>query len=286
MLPGGGRLTLIDLAGSEATQETLFHTKEHMVQAKEINNSLATLRACLRARSVGTSHVPYRESTLTRVLKDALANPKAATALVACVSPACSHFEHSLRTLTTAMFLTGKRTSAATVTEQELRDPSVLMGGPKSWIASELRTWLGRQPFSGKVSLPEGMTGATIMKLPRGRLKPMCDGDAGVAKDLFQGLRVASKAAAKRDLELRRQFKNGGKQLDRAAGFAQRAPANPKAVSDTQSANEALMRQKVRADACAKKRRAMQNAAKRSMNNGDTTREEYMNWCFKHGFAC
>merc|ERR1719160_141739 len=98
---------MIDLAGSEAAQETLFHTERHMAQAKEINNSLATLRACLRARSTGAAHVPYRESTLTRVLKDALTDPTAATALVACVSPACSHLEHSLRTLRTAMFLTG-----------------------------------------------------------------------------------------------------------------------------------------------------------------------------------
>ena len=39
VLPGGGRLTMIDLAGSEAAQETLYHTKQHMAQSKEINNS-------------------------------------------------------------------------------------------------------------------------------------------------------------------------------------------------------------------------------------------------------
>ena len=39
--------------------------------------------------------------------RDAFTEADAATALLACVSPACSHFEHSLRTLRTAVHLTG-----------------------------------------------------------------------------------------------------------------------------------------------------------------------------------
>ena len=239
LLPGGGRLTMIDLAGSEAAQETLFHTKQHMMQAKEINKSLATLRACLRARATGAAHVPFRESTLTRVLKDALTNPAAATALVACVSPACSHLEHSLRTLRTAMYLTGRdhssggawktggNNSKETIEVQVLKELSVQKGGPKTWSADELVAWVATQPFAAQVKLPDNMAGTNIMKLSQGRLRGMCGGDAAVAKALFLALRVASKEASQRDLEARKRLKRGNKHLTGAAGFAKSAPKTP-----------------------------------------------------------
>ena len=147
------------------------------------------------------------------------------------------------------MFLTGGRASDVSVEEQELKDPSVVRGGPKTWNASELCTWLAKEPFAAKVVLPEGMTGAAIMKLPRARLKPMCGGDADVAKAVFLALRAASKAAARLDLELRRQLKSGNKQVDRAAGFVKSAPANPKVAAATEAQRaEALARQKMRVD--------------------------------------
>ena len=269
---------------------------------------LATLRACLRARSTGAAHVPYRESTLTRVLKDALTDAEASVALVACVSPGCSSFEHSLRTLRTAMFLTGVGGSGGgsgggggdgggvEIEEQELKEPSVLRGGPKTWSAAELREWTASQPFAAQVALGEGMTGAAVMKLPRGRLRPLCSGDADVAKALFLALRVASKAAAKRDLEMRRALKRGTKELDRAAGFAKSAPSQPVPVfraggmpetKEQQSEREAIEARKRKRTELREQRqaekKAMYNAKKKSMLDGEISREEFSNWCFKNG---
>ena len=55
-----------------------------------------TCYRCLHARATAAPHVPFRDSTLTRVLQDALTDPKATTAVLACLSPACSHLELSL----------------------------------------------------------------------------------------------------------------------------------------------------------------------------------------------
>ena len=54
-----------------------------------------TCYRCLHARATAAPHVPFRDSTLTRVLQDALTDPKATTAVLACLSPACSHLELS-----------------------------------------------------------------------------------------------------------------------------------------------------------------------------------------------
>ena len=186
-LPGGGRLKMIDLAGSEGRLETLFHSTQHMAEAREINNSLSVLRACLRARFTAAAHVPFRESTLTRVLKGALTDPDAATALLACVSPACSHLEHSLRTLRTAVQLTGHaadetEAEVEVVEEEVLSEQAVRGGGPKRWDAAALSAWLAERPFGARVQLPAAMSGAQLMRLPRGRLRPLCGGDGALAR--------------------------------------------------------------------------------------------------------
>lgn len=270
--------------------------QEHMLQAKEINKSLSTLRACLRARAAGSAHVPYRESTLTRVLKDALTDPAASTALVACVSPACTHLEHSLRTLRSAMYLTGRNMGEKgrdVVVEEDLKEPSVRMGGPKTWGPEDLRMWLAEQHFASQVTLPEGMAGPAILKLPRGRLAPLCGNSAEVAKEMFLALREASRAAAQRDLELRRQMKKGSsKKLDGAVGFARVAPAKPVVVTATETEEQRVEREALEAR---KKEQAQQwaqrrarkrkefNEAKQAMLNGDMTGEDFANWCLKNG---
>jgi kinesin family protein 2/24 len=233
-LPGGGRLALIDLAGNEGRQETLFHTKAHVAEAKEISNSLAVLRACLRAHSApDAGHAPFRESVLTRVLKDALTDPDAATALLACVSPACTHLEHSLRTLRTAVHLTntasstpGDESTLAVVEEEELRLTAVAKKGPSTWDHDALCGWVEEQHFGAEVGLPATMTGKAIMKLTKPRLRPLCGDQDEVAAALFGALRVASKEADKYAREQRAQMKATGNKGG-AAGFARGAPARP-----------------------------------------------------------
>ena len=73
----------------------------------QINSSLAVLKQCIRlqtscnnnARKRSFSHVPYRESELTRLLKDSFTSPHACSALIATISPNGTDTEHTLDTL-------------------------------------------------------------------------------------------------------------------------------------------------------------------------------------------
>jgi len=221
----GGSLTMIDLAGNEGNIETAYHSKEQMTEAAEINSSLMTLRKCLQARALGQSHVPFRESALTRVLRDALITPDAETALLACVSPACSHLERTQATLKAAIQLMGE-TKPPAVVEQDIHVKGIRLGGPKTWDAEALRSWVAQQDFAGPVVLQAGLTGAAAMKLTVPRLAPMCGGNQDIAKELFAALRSATKEAAEKDKELRRDLKNGPKVVS-SHDFSKQAPSKP-----------------------------------------------------------
>ncbi|KAL5019094.1 hypothetical protein ScPMuIL_004816 [Solemya velum] len=94
-----GKLFLVDLAGSERAANTLNRGKR-MVEGAHINRSLLALGNCINALSDknGSKYVNFRDSKLTRLLKDALwGNCK--TVMIAHISPASAHFEESRNTL-------------------------------------------------------------------------------------------------------------------------------------------------------------------------------------------
>jgi centromeric protein E len=94
-------LYVVDLAGSErAAQNTSKATKK---EGAAINQSLLTLRLCVQrlakdAEDGTETHVPYRDSKLTRILQPALAGP-GRTAIVAAVTPAAGNAQETYSTL-------------------------------------------------------------------------------------------------------------------------------------------------------------------------------------------
>jgi kinesin family protein 22 len=64
-----GRLHLVDLAGSEDNRKT-GNTGQRMVESSNINLSLFTLQRVVNALNEGQGVIPYRDSKLTRILKD------------------------------------------------------------------------------------------------------------------------------------------------------------------------------------------------------------------------
>lgn len=67
-----GKLNLVDLAGSERLSRTQA-TGERLREASSINQSLSVLGNVISALVDGKStHIPYRNSKLTRLLKDSL----------------------------------------------------------------------------------------------------------------------------------------------------------------------------------------------------------------------
>ncbi|KAM9355201.1 kinesin-like protein KIF3C [Pholidichthys leucotaenia] len=93
-----GHLNLVDLAGSERQAKTGVHG-ERLKEAAKINLSLSALGNVISALADGrSSHVPYRDSKLTRLLQDSLGG-NAKTIMVATLGPAPQHYDETLTTL-------------------------------------------------------------------------------------------------------------------------------------------------------------------------------------------
>lgn len=92
-----GKLNLVDLAGSENIQRSGAENKR-AAEAGLINKSLLTLGRVINALVDRSSHIPYRESKLTRLLQDSLGG-RTKTCIIATVSPAKSNLEETISTL-------------------------------------------------------------------------------------------------------------------------------------------------------------------------------------------
>lgn len=92
-----GKLNLVDLAGSENIQRSGAENKR-AAEAGLINKSLLTLGRVINALVDRGSHIPYRESKLTRLLQDSLGG-RTKTCIIATVSPAKSNLEETISTL-------------------------------------------------------------------------------------------------------------------------------------------------------------------------------------------
>uniref|UniRef100_A0A9J8BYD0 Kinesin-like protein KIF19 n=3 Tax=Cyprinus carpio TaxID=7962 RepID=A0A9J8BYD0_CYPCA len=96
-----GKLFMVDLAGTERASQTQNRGKR-MKEGAHINRSLLALANCINALSEkggkGAQFVNYRDSKLTRLLKDALGG-NSRTVMITHISPASSNFEESRNTL-------------------------------------------------------------------------------------------------------------------------------------------------------------------------------------------
>jgi kinesin family member 2/24 len=142
-----GMLYLVDLAGSEAARDVAKHGAERMRETREINTSLSVLKDCIRGKAEADAivasgskkkpHVPFRQSTLTKVLKHVF-NPHGTasckTVVVACVNPCLLDIAASRNTMRYAEMLrvfVPKAKAAA-------YDPEV----PMTWSNAQLRAWI------------------------------------------------------------------------------------------------------------------------------------------------
>ncbi|XP_075431276.1 kinesin-like protein KIF7 isoform X2 [Ascaphus truei] len=90
----------VDLAGSERIVKT-GNTGERLKESIQINSGLLALGNVISAlgdTKRKSSHIPYRDSKITRILKDSLGG-NAKTVMIACISPSASEFDETLNTL-------------------------------------------------------------------------------------------------------------------------------------------------------------------------------------------
>ncbi|XP_010652697.2 kinesin-like protein KIN-8B isoform X2 [Vitis vinifera] len=96
-----GKLALVDLAGSERASET-HSGGQKLRDGANINRSLLALANCINAlgkqQKKGLAYVPYRNSKLTRILKDGLSG-NSQTVMIATIAPADNQYHHTINTL-------------------------------------------------------------------------------------------------------------------------------------------------------------------------------------------
>ncbi|OAY62915.1 Kinesin-13A [Ananas comosus] len=93
-----GKLSFIDLAGSERGADTTDNDKQTRIEGAEINKSLLALKECIRALDNDQVHIPFRGSKLTEVLRDSFIGDSR-TVMISCISPSSGSCEHTLNTL-------------------------------------------------------------------------------------------------------------------------------------------------------------------------------------------
>lgn len=93
-----GKLSFIDLAGSERGADTTDNDKQTRMEGAEINKSLLALKECIRALDNDQVHIPFRGSKLTEVLRDSFVG-NSRTVMISCISPSSGSCEHTLNTL-------------------------------------------------------------------------------------------------------------------------------------------------------------------------------------------
>eukprot|EP01062_Namystynia_karyoxenos_P080215 TRINITY_DN8606_c0_g1_i2.p1 TRINITY_DN8606_c0_g1~~TRINITY_DN8606_c0_g1_i2.p1 ORF type:complete len:723 (+),score=210.61 TRINITY_DN8606_c0_g1_i2:70-2169(+) len=99
-----GKLALIDLAGSERAGPGQWRVGARQQEGANINRSLLALGNCITVLGTAVApgrvrgHVPYRDSKLTRLLKDSLGG-NTRTVMVANCSPSSTCYEETLSTL-------------------------------------------------------------------------------------------------------------------------------------------------------------------------------------------
>ncbi|XP_054480011.1 kinesin heavy chain-like [Anoplopoma fimbria] len=93
-----GKLYLVDLAGSEKVSKTGAEGAV-LDEAKNINKSLSALGNVISALAEGTkTHVPYRDSKMTRILQDSLGG-NCRTTIIICCSPSVYNESETKSTL-------------------------------------------------------------------------------------------------------------------------------------------------------------------------------------------
>ncbi|CAO3644381.1 unnamed protein product [Cunninghamella blakesleeana] len=93
-----GKLSFIDLAGSERGVDRGDANPKTRLEGAEINKSLLALKECIRALDQDKKHTPFRGSKLTQVLRDSFVGDSR-TCMIATISPNHSNSEHTLNTL-------------------------------------------------------------------------------------------------------------------------------------------------------------------------------------------
>lgn len=194
-----GRLFLTDLAGSERAKKTKNKGKR-LQEGAHINRSLLALGNCINALSGGARYVNYRDSKLTRLLKEALSG-RCRTIMIAHVAPEVKHSDETKNTLVygdRANNITTRMQNPDTILEEVREYPTVHYQG----LVTELREEVNR--LKDKMLKERPRSGAAL------KLKPEQDDKR---KAELRYLREQIVLTFKQQMKLRRRLLEGESHL-------------------------------------------------------------------------
>lgn len=168
-----GQLFLVDLAGSEKVGKT-GASGQTLEEAKKINKSLSALGMVINNLTDGkSSHIPYRDSKLTRILQESLGGNSRTTLIINC-SPSSYNAEETVSTLRFGMRAKAIKNKARVNAELSPAELKLLLKKAQSQVTSfenYVQTLQGEvQQWRSGVSVPkeswapplpaDGITGA------------------------------------------------------------------------------------------------------------------------------
>ena len=156
---------------------------------------LYALKECIRARASKNARIPFRSSSLTRILKESFERDGARLCVIACVAPNATDTEHTMETLKTVASIVGvddqiSEEKAHVVTSARRIENRQAPLPPKQWDHEHLRKFLAQKKM--KVELSEKHDGRTLMKMSVSQMRAQLfveDRDKELAQKLFDLLR-------------------------------------------------------------------------------------------------
>ncbi|RLN64238.1 hypothetical protein BBJ28_00017094 [Nothophytophthora sp. Chile5] len=153
------KLSLVDLAGSEKWDTDIDMQGDRCRELTSINQSLSALGNVISAlTNPRRTHVPYRDSKLTRLLQDSLGG-NTRTVVIATISPSESALEETISTL---QFADRAKCVAVRVKANELVDDAILLAQAQREI-SRLKLLLKQKSAQAQVTTLEEQV-ARLMK--------------------------------------------------------------------------------------------------------------------------
>lgn len=149
-----GKLNLIDLAGSEDNKRTL-NEGIRLQESSKINQSLFALSNVISALNKNEHRIPYRQSKLTRLLRDSLGGGSR-TVMIACLNPA--EYQESANTVS----LAARSCHIENFTSSSKQETPKL----KIDMEAKLRAWLESKGKTKSIQRMDGLFSPIASKTP------------------------------------------------------------------------------------------------------------------------
>ncbi|KAG2809097.1 Kinesin heavy chain [Phytophthora cactorum] len=150
-----GKLYLVDLAGSEMVRKT-GATGRQLEEAKTINKSLSALGMVINALTDShITHVPYRDSKLTRVLQESLGG-NSRTNLIINVSPSSFNASETISTLRFGMRAKSIKNKAVVNEQRSVAEYEALLAAAEKKMAKQQTYIIALEARLAGKEVPDG----------------------------------------------------------------------------------------------------------------------------------